>query len=167
MPQADDFRRERCGQRGHRRRGGVPGGRRGSAAGAAYVFERDQGGAGNWGQVKKLTASDAEAGDDFGASVAVSGDTAVVGAAYEIRRGSAAGAAYVFERDQGGAGNWGQVKKLTASDAEADDRFGASVAVSGDTAVVGRPRVCRGQLRRRRLRLRARPGRRGQLGPGE
>ncbi len=105
--------------------------------GAAYVFQRNQGGAGNWGEVTKLAASDAEANDSFGHSVAASGDTAVVGAFREGSRGGFAGAAYVFQRDEGGAGNWGEVKKLLASDAEAGDRFGYSVAVSGDTAVVG------------------------------
>jgi hypothetical protein len=88
-------------------------------------------------ELKKLTASDAEDHDRFGYRVAVSGDTAVVGAALENGEGSNRGAAYVFERDQGGAGNWGQVTKLTASDAENADLFGMSVAVSGDTAVVG------------------------------
>ncbi len=109
----------------------------GSDAGAAYVFQRNEGGAGNWGQLKKLTASDAEAYDYFGYSVAVSGDTAVVGAWVEDSGGSFAGAAYVFQRNEGGVDNWGEVKKLTASDAEASDQFGASVAVNGDTAVVG------------------------------
>jgi len=110
-------------------------------AGAAYVFGRNQGGADNWGEVKKLTASDAQAGDLFGWSVAVSAGTAVVGAFYEDGGAgdplSNAGAAYVFQRNQGGADNWGETKKLTASDAQADDSFGYSVAVSGDTAVVG------------------------------
>ena len=108
-----------------------------AGAGAAYVFQRDKGGAGNWDQVTKLIASDAQAGDWFGFSVAVSGDTAVVGAIHEDAGGFWAGAAYVFQRDQGGADNWGQVKKLTASDAQAFDSLGISVAVSGDTAVVG------------------------------
>ena len=107
------------------------------AAGAAYVFQRDEGGADNWGEVKKLTASDAEPDDQFGWRAAVSGDTAVVGARFEDAGGSEAGAAYVFQRDQGGVDNWGEVKKLTASDAESVDFFGVSVAVSGDTAVVG------------------------------
>ncbi len=111
----------------------------GSNAGAAYVFQRDQGGADNWGEVKKLTASDAQAVDWFGYSVAVSGDTAVVGAYREDAGGGNAGAAYVFERDQGGGGNWGEVTKLAASDAEAGDGFGWSVAVGGNTAVVGAP----------------------------
>ena len=111
----------------------------GSSAGAAYVFQRDEGGTDNWGEVKKLTASDAEAFDSFGSTVAVGGDTAVVGASDEDSAGSRAGAAYVFQRDQGGASNWGEVKKLTASDAETEARFGNSVALSGDTAIVGAP----------------------------
>ncbi len=109
----------------------------GSNAGAGYVFVRDEGGAGNWGQVKKLLASDAQSEDIFGWSVALNGDTAVVGAQSEDAGGSNAGAVYVFGRDEGGAGNRGQVKKLTAADAQAGDFFGQSVTVSGDTAVVG------------------------------
>ena len=109
----------------------------GHNAGAAYVFQRDQGGTDNWGEVKKLLASDAEANDRFGDSVAVSGDTAVVGAEQEEAGGLRAGAAYIFQRDQGGTENWGEVKKLTASDAQAGDFFGKSAAVSSDTVVVG------------------------------
>ncbi len=109
----------------------------GTNAGAAYVFERDQGSQDNWGEVTKLTASDAEAGDLFGTSVAISGDIAIVGARFESAGGHQAGAAYVFQRGHGGPDNWGEVAKLTASDAQATDWFGAAVAVSGDTAVVG------------------------------
>ena len=112
----------------------------GSSAGAAYVFQRDSGGAGNWGEVEKLRASDAESDDGFGVSAAISGDTAILGANFEDAGGSDAGAGYVFQRDEGGAGNWGEVKKITASDAEAADGFGSSVAVSGDTVVVGAER---------------------------
>ena len=85
----------------------------------------------------KLTASDAADDDYFGDSVAISGDTVVVGAYGKTARAADRGAAYVFERNQGGADNWGQVKKLTASDAADDDYFGYSVAISGDTVVVG------------------------------
>ena len=110
----------------------------GLAAGAAYIFHRDEGGTDNWGEVKKLTASDAQAASFFGGSVAVSGGTAIVGAYEEDNEGGPRpGAAYVFQRDEGGADNWGEVKKLTASDAQAADRFGNSVAISGDTAIVG------------------------------
>jgi uncharacterized repeat protein (TIGR01451 family) len=110
-------------------------------AGAAYVFKRNQGGADNWGQVKILVASDLQAGDFFGTSVSVSGDTLMVGAPGEDggagNPASLAGAAYVFARNQGGAENWGQVKSLHASDLQAGDNFGNSVSVSGDTLVVG------------------------------
>ena len=67
----------------------------------------------------KLTASDAQAGDHFGLSVALSGDTALVGACCGGRATDPlyrAGAAYIFERNAGGADNWGQVQKLTSSD---------------------------------------------------
>jgi hypothetical protein len=104
-----------------------------SSKGAAYVFARNQGGADQWGQVQKLTASDGAAGELFGASVAISGDTVVVGAYGDDSKG----AAYVFARNQDGADQWGQVKKLTASDGAAFDGFGGSVAISGDTIVVG------------------------------
>jgi hypothetical protein len=111
-------------------------------AGAAYVFERNQGGpADNWGQVTILLASDAEDDDHFGESVSISNDTIVVGASYEDGAGAGRGAAYVFERNQGGiADNWGQVTKLTAADTADSDYFGYSVAISGDTVIVGAPR---------------------------
>ena len=90
---------------------------------------------GAWTQQAKLTASDAAADDQFGYSVAVAGDTAVVGAhSDDTLAGTDAGSAYVFVRS-GGA--WTQQAKLTASDAAAGDHFGISVAVAGDTAVVG------------------------------
>ncbi|MBP7867975.1 MAG: putative Ig domain-containing protein, partial [Acidobacteria bacterium] len=106
--------------------------------GAAYLFSRNQGGADFWGQVKKLTASDGAAGDTFGISASVDGDTAVVGAYCATVGGRIyQGAAYVFSRNQGGADFWGQVKKLAASDGAAGDNFGISASVDGDTAVVG------------------------------
>ncbi|MBU1695026.1 MAG: FG-GAP repeat protein, partial [Verrucomicrobia bacterium] len=107
--------------------------------GAAYIFYRDEGGAGNWGQAAKLTASDGAAGDEFGYAVCITGDTVVVGARHDDDGGADAGSAYVFYRDEGGADNWGQVKKLTASDGAAGDEFSYSVSVEGDTAVIGAP----------------------------
>ncbi len=109
----------------------------GSNSGSAYIFQRDAGGIDNWGQVKKLLASDAASFDLFGHSVAVAGDTAVVGARLNDDNGSGSGSAYIFQRDAGGIDNWGQVKKLLASDAATSDIFGVSVAVAGDTALVG------------------------------
>ncbi len=103
-------------------------------SGAVYLFDRNQGGANAWGEVKKLVGSDTKAGDSFGWSVALSGDTLAVGAL--MASTSTTGAAYVFERNQGGANNWGQVKKVLASDAALDDRFGRAVSLDGDTLLV-------------------------------
>lgn len=110
----------------------------GTKSGSAYVFERDSGGPGIWAQTAKLTASDAEAFDQFGVSVAVRGSRAVVGANLEADRAVAAGAAYVYEREAG-PGGWGEVKKLTASDAGEQHRLGRAVAMSGNALIVGVP----------------------------
>ncbi len=106
--------------------------------GTVYVFYRHQGGLEAWGQVAKLTANDSAARDNFGYSVVVDGDVAVIGAeGVDVGGNVDQGAAYVFYRNQGGPDAWGQVTKLTATDGAASDNFGWSVAVSGNTAVVG------------------------------
>jgi hypothetical protein len=113
------------------------------SAGAAHVFERDQGGPDNWGEVIKLSASDGQTFDHFGFSAAIAGDTIVVGAPFEEGGPGdplfVAGAAYVFERNQGGAGNWGESARLSASDPGEGDYFGRQVAVLGDTIICGSP----------------------------
>ena len=108
---------------------------------------------GRWQQQAYLKASNADRDDRFGWSVAVDGDLIVVGAPEEDGGGagvgapesdnsaSNAGAAYVFERNQGGADAWGQVVKLTPSDGESYDRFGSEVAIDSDLIVVGAPTV--------------------------
>ena len=119
----------------------------GQSSGSAYVFHRNQGGLGNWGQVRKLLPSTGGVDFSFGCSVAVSGDVIVVGA-YGEGTGSTfrenTGAAYVFERNAGGADKWGQVKKLVGGNARPGDMFGFSVGVrtcqscrEGDVIVVG------------------------------
>ena len=111
--------------------------------GAAFVFKKDIGGTDNWGEIKQIVASDREYNDLFGASVAISGDYIVVGAPWEdpLKANgsyqSDAGSAYVFKKDQGGTDNWGQIKKIVASDRAVLDYFGYSVAISGDYIVVG------------------------------
>src|SRR6266540_2641401 len=102
--------------------------------GSAYVFARS---GGVWTQQQKLLASDAAAGDAFGESVAISGETVVVGAQFDDDvAGDNQGSAYVFARSDG---VWSQQQKLLASDAAAGDSFGVSVAISGETVVVGAP----------------------------
>ena len=109
----------------------------GTNRGAVYIFERDYGGLDNWGEIEKLTASDVEDGDEFGHSVAIDGDYVVVGVRYEDGGGTSRGAGYIYGRNYGGADNWGEVMKLTALDAQDQDFFGYSVAISGNYAVVG------------------------------
>jgi len=96
----------------------------GTNSGSASIFQKDQGGADNWGEVKKLTASDGATQDRFGWSVSISGDIAVVGAFQNDDVPNNSGSVYIFYRNNGGADNWGEVKKLTASDAAASDEFG-------------------------------------------
>jgi hypothetical protein len=113
-----------------------------SGAGAAYVFNKDAGGTDNWGQVKKLVASDRAIDDNFGNSLAISSNLIVVGVNLEDEDASGnstlsnAGSAYIFSIDAGGTNNWGQVKKLVASDRAAGDNFGYSIGISGNNIVV-------------------------------
>ena len=112
-------------------------------AGAAYVFVRS---AGVWSQQAYLKASNTQGGDIFGRSVAVSGNTIVVGAYGESSNATGvngnqsdnsapfSGAAYVFVRS---GGLWAQQSYLKASNAESYDQFGISLAISSDTVVVG------------------------------
>jgi uncharacterized protein (TIGR03437 family) len=104
------------------------------ARGSAYVFERNKGGIDNWGEVRRLTASDGAASDQFGRSVAISSDVLVVGAP---SRNAGQGGAYVYGRNKGGSDNWGELKKLSASDGAASDLFGFSVNIDGEMLVVG------------------------------
>jgi len=100
--------------------------------GSAYVFTRS---GTTWSQQAKLTASDGAAYDEFGSSVALSGNTALVGAYTDKVGGNAEqGSAYVFTRS---GTVWSQQAKLTASNGAAGDWFGWSVALLGDTALVG------------------------------
>ena len=102
-------------------------------SGSAYVFERAAGG--RWREVAKLVAPDGAADDEFGVSVAISGDRAIVGAIRNDDDGNESGSAYVFERTAGGG--WSEIAKLVAADAGIFANFGRSVAISGNRAVVG------------------------------
>src|SRR5262245_41634 len=83
----------------------------------------------------KLLASDGGDFDNFGISVAVSGNTAVVGARFDdTSAGGNAGSAYVFVRT---GGVWTQQQKLTAPDGAGEDAFGVSVGIAGETIIVG------------------------------
>lgn len=94
----------------------------------------------NWNEIIKAVATDREANDFFGYSVAISGDYVIVGAWLENHDTTGgnnltdAGSAYLFKNN---AGIWSEIQKLVASDRGANDQFGYSVAISGDVALVG------------------------------
>ena len=106
-------------------------------SGSAYIFNRNQGGANAWGQVTKITAELGMAGDQFGRSVAVSGDIAVVGALSGDGILLNSGTAYVFARNQGGANAWGQVDLISVGDGFSGAQFGISASLSGETFIIG------------------------------
>jgi hypothetical protein len=104
---------------------------KGLDSGSAYVFAEAESG---WTQEAKLLATDGQEGDHFGASVAISGIIAVVGAPGADTAWTDSGAAYLFRYN---GGNWVEEAKLAAVDGKAGDQFGASVSISADYVVVG------------------------------
>lgn len=110
--------------------------------GAAYLFYRSLGDVDAWGQVVKLTAADAAAGDAFGSSLALRYNKLAVGAPMDDgAAGADQGSVYLFYRNQGGVDNWGQVKKITAADASSGDQFGRALSLSADRLAVGAPQA--------------------------
>ncbi len=99
-------------------------------AGSAYIFERA--GNGVWSLEKKAVASNRTAGDNFGISVSISNNNAVIGAWHAD---SDAGASYVFKRN--GSGNWNEDQVLSASDKASGDRFGVAGSISNGFILVG------------------------------
>jgi hypothetical protein len=93
----------------------------------------------NVSQIAKLVAGDGAANDRFGYNVAIDGDTMVIGSYYDDDKGTDSGSAYIYTRDVAGSltAGWTQRAKLVAGDGAANDRFGGSVAISGDTVAVG------------------------------
>ncbi|RYD64084.1 MAG: hypothetical protein EOP83_10610, partial [Verrucomicrobiaceae bacterium] len=103
----------------------------GNEAGSAYVYVR---GGSSWSLETKLEPDDPTASDYFGSSVALDGETAVVGARLDDDRGNGSGSAYVFTRS---GTMWTQQAKLTASDGTAGDALGVSASLAGDDLILG------------------------------
>ena len=128
-------------------------GTRMEASGAAYIFERS---GGKWKEVQKIVASDRAAHDQFGYSVAISGDNAIIGAWNKTETADPdsrpfTGNAYIFSRKSPpnrvlndgrvillpeSDGKWRQVLKINPEDRRPDDYLGWSVSMSGDYAIV-------------------------------
>jgi hypothetical protein len=106
---------------------------------AVYLFERHEGGTDQWGQIAKLTDPVVAQGGDFASSIALAGDLLFVGAVSPL----ADGMVMVFERNRGGPNAWSQIATILENDLGAlkgtDEAFGRSLAVDGDTLLIGAP----------------------------
>ena len=103
----------------------------GTDSGSAYIFTKTDN---NWTQQAKLLASDETAGDEFGFSIALDGNTALIGAIFDDDNGIDSGSAYVFVRT---GTTWTQQVKLLPLDGGAGDHFGYRLDLQGDTAIIG------------------------------
>jgi hypothetical protein len=109
-----------------------------TVAGGAHIFERQSDG--TWLEVATLKSSDLVGtpnGDQFGHSVGISGDTAVVGVRLDDDGFTSTGSAWIWKRQPDG--EWVEAGKLLANDGASGDRFGTAVAISGNRVVVGAP----------------------------
>ena len=104
---------------------------KGKDSGAVVSFERN---ANNWKQHQIFTAPDTKPGDAFGQSIALTNNHLVIGAPRNDALGNDSGAAYIYRRENN---TWHYQTKITASDGAAGDLFGISVAIDGNTILVG------------------------------
>ncbi|BDX06176.1 FG-GAP repeat protein [Planctobacterium marinum] len=104
---------------------------KGKDAGAVIVFERH---GDSWQQTQIITAPDAKPGDAFGQSISLTENHLVIGAPRSDAMGENSGAAYIYKRESDA---WQYQTKIKASDGAAGDLFGISIAIDGETIVVG------------------------------
>jgi hypothetical protein len=111
-------------------------------SGSAYLFKRNVNTWDDWLEIKKIVAPDRRSFDEFGSKVAMDGEYLLVSAPKNCFDGSGAdslnkaGAVYVYKKDEGGADNWGFLKKITAPDRQTEDQFGHALAIYGDILLV-------------------------------
>jgi hypothetical protein len=121
---------------------GIKGETRMEACGAAYIWERMEDG--KWTKAQKLVASDGTPYDEFGFSVAIDGDNAVVGARNvtlkrdDENNNGYSGEAYIFSRNENG--EWKEVEAIMPKERKSGDLVGASVGLSGNYVIIGSPR---------------------------
>jgi len=102
-------------------------------SGSAYIYTRNNGA---WALQQQLLASDSAPGDQYGWSVALQGDTVLIGARFDDDKGFNSGSAYVYTRN---AGVWTEQQKLTANDGAVNDQYGITISLAGDTVAIGAP----------------------------
>lgn len=106
-------------------------------SGGAFIFERHRGGTNQWGEVKKILPPSDQV--SWGLRVALDGDSLLIGSPVQNDAGSRSGAVSVRRWNQGGENGWGEVRKLLAADARADDTFGSAVAMNLSAVAIGAP----------------------------
>ena len=104
--------------------------------GTAYIFEKNKGGSDNWGQITKLVPYNGKFNDQFGYSVSISGDIALVGAPEHYKDGDR-GVVYMYRKDEGGSNKWGLVNELIPVDTFDRGSFGKAVGIYDDYSVIG------------------------------
>jgi hypothetical protein len=102
---------------------------KGLQSGSVYLFDVPTG-----QQIAKILAGDGAAGDQFGHAVEINGNTLIIGASGDSDKGRGSGSVYLFDVQ-----TKNQIAKLVASDLRTEDRFGSSVALSGNVAIIGAP----------------------------
>ena len=112
---------------------GAPVGFESFGRGSAYIFEFD---GEHWRETAKLTAPDGANFDQFGRSVDLSDNLAMIGAPGDDDNGASSGSVYVFDFD---GTTWSQSTKLLADDGESSDRFGLTLSLSGTRVLIGAP----------------------------
>lgn len=110
----------------------------GPKQGAVYTFARGINGVDTWNQVKRIVASDAADEAHFGASLAMTDETLLIGAPGDDEAAANAGSAYIVERDFPLANLWGERKKIPNSVPASDDEFGHAVDIDGEYAIISK-----------------------------
>ena len=115
----------------------------GEDSGSVFVFRHDPGDPTTWSLEQQLGADDSQAGDHFGHSVQIDGDTLIASSTYADPGGEDSGSAYIFDRTSGMPASWAQGARVLSPDPDAGDNFGGfyeGVCLSGSLALVGAPR---------------------------
>jgi len=107
--------------------------------GSVSIYQQNKGGPDAWGLVTTLMDPVGSANDLFGCSVAISGDTLIVGASHAFGSRAASGEVFIYRRNEGGADNWGYVDSLVPTDNVFSTRFGFDVAIHENRIIVGAP----------------------------
>ena len=110
----------------------------GTESGSVTIYQRVPDSGNTWIELKSFAPQTADTNDNFGRSVAISGDIVAVGApGDEATNGVVKGAVYLFQKDAGGINNWGQILRIVPEGLSNSAEFGYDVTLAGDRLAVG------------------------------